>query len=72
MTGSYYLLNALWIGAVICMMCVLTPLAWRLMCKAWPIVRFIIVMCLPFGLVAGSQVARDVIKAIKNMKHDKT
>lgn len=58
MTGDLYLLNALWIGAALVIIGTLLPTLWR-------VVRFVIVMCLPFGLVAGWHVARDVVAATR-------
>lgn len=65
MTGDYYLLNALWIGAALCITGMLLP-------RLFTVVRFAIVMCLPFGLVALWHVAQDVIATTRKMREDET
>ena len=63
MNGDYYLLNAFWIGAVLCITGILLP-------RLLTVLRFIIVMCLPFGLIASYHVTQDVIAAVRKMRED--
>lgn len=58
MTGELYLLNALWLGALLVILARIGP------ALLWWIGR-IVVLCLPFGLVAGFHVVQSIIDLVK-------
>lgn len=60
---EYYLLNALWVG-------VLIVVIMRNMGTIFHVVKFVIVMCLPFGIVAGWHTLERIVKAVRNYKPD--
>lgn len=60
MTGDLYLLNALWFGAGLVLLGILLP-------RILKVLRFVLLMCLPFGFVAAWQVVGDIRKAVKSM-----
>lgn len=66
MTGGLYLLNALWIGAALVIGGRMLPSIARILWK-------VIVLCLPFGLVAGFHLAKDIARATRQeMERDHT
>tara|TARA_Y100000310_G_scaffold300671_1_gene336533 strand:+ start:1923 stop:2162 length:240 start_codon:yes stop_codon:yes gene_type:complete len=60
MSGEFYLLNALWFGAALILIGALLPTIWR-------VLRFVIIMCIPFGLVAAFHVSRDIATATREV-----
>jgi len=61
-TGDLYLLNALWIGGGLCIVAmILTP--------SIKVVRFIVVMMLPYGVVVGFRFVRDAIAETHRQIH---
>lgn len=63
MTGEFYLLNALWLGALLCLIGYALPTVFK-------VLRFIIIMCLPFGVVAGWQVSCNIIRTTRQAMGD--
>lgn len=61
MTGDLYLLNALWIGAALCITGALLP-------RIFTVLRIIVVMCLPFGIVAAWHTVQDIRDAVRKAK----
>lgn len=61
MSGQFYLLNALWFGAALVITGALLPYIWR-------VLRFIVIMCLPFGLVSLGYIIGDIIKATRQLR----
>lgn len=61
MTGDLYLLNALWIGGALCLLAYALPTVFK-------VLRVIVVMCLPFGLVAAFHTMQDIRDVIRKAK----